>query len=313
MNIQQFRLWPFRNIGLKAIALVLALILWISVKGAETVFVTLPLDLSISPYPDTLLITNLSQIPENVDVTLFGPLAELFKLSYAWSMVRIKPEKIQLGDNHYTITATDIKLPKYLDLQIHQIVRPREIILNFAIKDTVKFKITPQILNNPSTGFIVTGQGTANPESVTVIGPKKILQQLSSVNTTPIDISTLKTPFSDSVSFEILDCEVCTFNPQMTHVTIPMEPILERLLTGIPVEVKKPKGNYTIEPNRADVRIAGLINVIDSIDVADLKITVQTKEWQKGKQYSLTGIVNIADENIKVLSIEPSDFLLNIP
>jgi len=313
MGPREFKgIWPFRNMGLKILALVLAFTLWVAVKSGETIQSLVPISLIVAGYPDTLVIVNKNSIPEKVEVLLEGPRVELFKASFPPNKVMLTAEKSSLGTKNYTISQEYVKLASLFDVRVLNFFTPREIILIFDRRDSVILPIEPVIGEMPLKEYAIYGRIISIPESVTVIGPKKQLASTRRVPTASINLKEVKTLFSDSVRLEIVDCPVCVLKPSKIAVTIPIVVVESRLFSDLPVNIADVKGKFNLQPKYADLTLSGPEPLIDSIPPESITLYVKPLEWLPG-QYSLKPEINLPSERLQIVSLEPLEFLLEIP
>lgn len=94
-----------RNPGYKAVALVLALLLWFDVTSDETAVLEYPVPLQIAVEGADMIITNREQLPSEVEVTFSGTGKELLRLDKDDLAVL---ERVQGGENDSTVVTLDL-------------------------------------------------------------------------------------------------------------------------------------------------------------------------------------------------------------
>lgn len=94
-----------RNPGYKAVALVLALLLWFDVTSDETAVIEYPVPLQIAVEGADMIITNREQLPSEVEVTFSGTGKELLRLDKDDLAVQ---ERVQGGENDSIVVTLDL-------------------------------------------------------------------------------------------------------------------------------------------------------------------------------------------------------------
>lgn len=115
-----------RNLGYKAVALVLALLLWYDVTSDETTVIEYPVPLQIAVEGADMIITNQAQLPPEVEVAFSGTGKELLRLDKDDLAVQ---ERVQGGENDSIVVTLDLgDVRKPTDLALTPIgITPRQV------------------------------------------------------------------------------------------------------------------------------------------------------------------------------------------
>ena len=115
-----------RNLGYKAVALVLALLLWYDVTSDETTVIEYPVPLQIAVEGADMIITNQEQLPPEVEVAFSATGKELLRLDKDDLAVQ---ERVQGGENDSIVVTLDLgDLRKPADLAVTPIgITPRQV------------------------------------------------------------------------------------------------------------------------------------------------------------------------------------------
>lgn len=204
------------NIGLKAVSLLLAFLMWVQIAGRQTVqttvsvpveFINIPAELEISnsyqKQVDVVIRSELGRPPGQrsmvavVDLrkatpgTMVVPLAE--------DSIRNKPQRVEI----ISITPPNIKL---------QLERT-------AVKIV---KVQTETVGRPAQGFEVTAIQVV-PSEVLVTGPESRLQKVSTAQTEPITIEGGTSEITQSVHVYLEDPRLRIQNPKPVTVTVSIE------------------------------------------------------------------------------------------
>ncbi len=183
------------NIGLRVLALVLAVGLWIFVNAGERGSVeSLTVPISYASLPQGMVIVNSPPTQVKIEVTgprtlalVAGSRAAHAQDRYAQccgrdrSEFKIYPSMFNVGRN----TAVTSISPDSLSLDIDRLVT-RDVPVHLAVEDRV------------APGYTISSVDIA-PPNVTVVGPSRYVAPLTSVNTEPFDLKGLTSDTKRSV------------------------------------------------------------------------------------------------------------------
>jgi YbbR domain-containing protein len=115
-----------RNLGYKAVALVLALLLWYDVTSDENTVIEYPVPLQIAVEGADMIITNQEQLPPEVEVAFSGTGKELLRLDKDDLTVQ---ERVRGGENDSIVVTLDLgDVRKPADLAVTPIgITPRQV------------------------------------------------------------------------------------------------------------------------------------------------------------------------------------------
>jgi len=175
------------NAGLKLISLVASIGLFSVVHGAEDAQKSIYVDV-ISTLPDAasgrMLI---SEIPVRVRVTLTGSPSQL-------NTIRpddVPPIEVDLRDTRrvvYEIDPSDIDVPVGVSVQA---VEPHTITLDWVERRERRVRVRPVVVGETRQGLMLASPVRADPDHVTLVGPKREVEGLEFVETSEIDLATV--------------------------------------------------------------------------------------------------------------------------
>ena len=239
------------NIGLRVLAVVLAIGLWIFVNSAERGSVEqLTVPVSYSTLPQGMVIVNHPATSVKVEVT--GPRSLLSLLDPERLTLKIDLRSIAAGQSEFKIypsmfnvgrnTAVTSISPDSLSLDIDSLVT-RDVPVHLAVENRV------------APGYTISSVDIA-PSSVTVVGPSRYVAPLTSVNTEPFDLRGLTSDTNRSV-------EITPPDPSLGlstgHVDVKVnvgEAITDREFHP-EVEVQNSDFKYRVVPKQATLTIRG--------------------------------------------------------
>jgi YbbR domain-containing protein len=239
------------NLGLRVLAVVLAIGLWIFVNAGERGSVeSLDVPISYSSLPQGMVIVN--NPPTHVKIDVTGSRAVLSLLDSERLTLKVDLRSFAPGQSEFKIypamfnvgrnTAVTSISPDQLSLDLDRQVT-RDVPVHLAVQD----KVAP--------GYVVSSVDIT-PASVTIVGPSRYVSPLTSVYTEAFDLKGLTSDTSRSV-------EIVPPDPSLGlstgHVEVKVnvgEAIADREF-HFDVEVQNSDFKYRVVPKQATVTIRG--------------------------------------------------------
>ncbi|MBN1687481.1 MAG: hypothetical protein JW893_00090 [Candidatus Omnitrophica bacterium] len=295
--------WFYRDLGLKLIALFLAVGLWYYAVGEEGIEVTRSVPLEIELKNEQMSI--LKKSVEAVQVTFLAPRAVLSELTVAELKAKhtIGQDVKTAGDYSFRVEAGAIELP---DPQIRVVgIDPEVVHVTLDELIVQKLKIQPNLVGDPAFGYTVDqGEIQLNPNAILIGGPKGQLEQLDAVQTEPIDLVGRIRSFRRTVTLD-LPPNVKPMSEAMIDVYIPIrEELGEKTFENIPVKVMRtPDGpeRLTIEPSSISFALKGSVAQLERLIPEKILAYVDVSELPAGEHRSPVKLflpegVNLKDE-----------------
>jgi len=175
----------FNNLGLKILALCLAIILWFLISGRGVSEITLEVPIEYINIPPGYEIVKKDR--DTVRVSLFGSEGVLRSIKPEDLRVYVDLKDAQPEKGSYRIKKRNIKVPPALTISN---VTPSKV--NIVLDRTARKKVPvrPELTGEPAPGKYIS-RITIKPEKVDVEGPESVLKGISFVRTEPIDVSGL--------------------------------------------------------------------------------------------------------------------------
>jgi len=292
---------PFRHVGLKALALGLAVLLWMAVAGDETVERGLRVPLELQQFPVGLELQ--AEPPSLVDVRVRGSSDTLSRAVPGEIVAVLDLHAARPGRRLFQLTPEHVRTP--FGVEVVQ-VTPASIAMVFEPVATRRLPIVPAVEGDPEPGYVV-GAVTVDPPTVEVIGPEGAVQQATEAVTEPVSIAGASTAVTESVTVGFLDSALRLKTPRPATVSVEIRPgPRERTLRNRPVHLRNVGPTLTAQaiPPAVDVVVRGSREGLNRMDVEEVIAFVDLAGLGVG-EYTL--IVHVTDfANAGVAHIEPS-------
>jgi YbbR domain-containing protein len=244
---------PFRHLGLKVLAIVLACVLWFTVAGEHVVERSLRVPLAARNLPQSLEIVG--DLPAAVDIRVRGSAAQLSRLDSGDVVAMLDLANARTGARLFHLRTDEVQVP--YGIEVAQVNPPSlSLSLEKSVRRTVP--IVPTTDGEPAPGFVV-GRMSAEPSTVQIIGPESHVRDVSAATTEPIEIDGRTERVRDVVKVGVTDSSVRLVEQEMSAtVVIEILPApIEREVTGVPVRAR----------NLAPGLVARVVPAVVNVDV----------------------------------------------
>jgi YbbR domain-containing protein len=270
---------PFRNLGLKAIATVVATLLWLMVSRDQTVERTLRVPLEYQNIPANLEIVGDS--PPTVDVRVRGASNVLGRLEPGEVVAVLDLRAARAGQRLFHVLTDQVRAP--FGVQVAQ-VSPPTVSLAFERSGRRVVPVVPAVEGEPAVGY-VAGKVAADPTTVEVIGPEGPLERLLAATTEPISIQGASRMVRDVVTVGVADAALRLREARSATVTVEILPApIERTIADVPVSVRNgpPRARVTLTPAKVRAVVRGSRDAVAALGAADIPVFVDLATLSSG-------------------------------
>lgn len=296
------------SFGRLALSLFLASFMWLNANYESDLEKNVEIPINYLNLPKGLIISNRPYLPVNAKLRIKGTRSQVSAVLKTNTAINMDLGNERTGISTRPISAESVSLPRNV-----QIVRmsPREIVLDI---DTVleKFVSVKPDIGQPEAGYRMEGEARVNPSTARIKGPKKVIQDISEVITSPVSIEKERSTFSVEVGLVSPDSRVEFSETKTVKVTVNIVELeVEKTFQSLEVEMLNvPKaGTYKIEPQRADIRFHGPRSLINSLHSEDIKIYADLQSAEELTEDSPTpvklGYSYPQSDKIQVTKITP--------
>jgi YbbR domain-containing protein len=227
------RYHPFRNLGLKLLALTLAILLWMTVAGEHLVERSLRVPLEFRNVPEALEIVG--NTPDTVDVRLRGSSALLSRMQSGEIVAVLDLAGARSGSRLFHIRADEVRAP--FGVEVAQVI-PSTLALDLEKSAHRSVPVVAATEGDPAPGYVV-GRIRSEPATVEIVGPETRVRQVAEATTEPVPIKDAKAQVRDAVAIGVVDTSVRLAQPQNAQVTVEIWPAPEvRQIDGVPVRYR---------------------------------------------------------------------------
>lgn len=215
----------FENLALKIASILLALLLYAHVVTDQEREQVVQIPIAAVGLADTL--TSVGELPPRVAVKVRGKWKDLIRLSLTRPFLSIDLATAKPGMFRTSITSEDISrraIPPELSrlVSVTEVMDPRSVDLAIEPKATRSLPVRARIVGSPAPGYVLGRAPEVEPESVRVMGPARLVQEIDTVYTVAVDITGEREKIQRQVSLA-LPANVANLETRRCVVTIRLD------------------------------------------------------------------------------------------
>jgi YbbR domain-containing protein len=263
--------WPFGHLGLKALSIGFAILLWLVVSGDESVERGLRVPLEFQQFPSGLEMT--VDTPALVDVRVRGASSTLSRLGPGDIVAQLDLRTARPGRRLYQLTPEQVRVP--FGVQVVQ-VSPPTVPLSFEESASKPVPVVPAVEGDPAPGYVV-GSVTVDPATVDVVGPRSAVARVKEAVTEPVSVAGARAAVNDGVTVGFLDASLRLKTPRLAQVRVEVLPgPVERDVRERPVHLVNIGRNLVARavPNVVDVVLRGSQEGVNRVTVGEVVASV---------------------------------------
>jgi len=307
MRLSKGMVWPFRHLGLKLLALAVAVLLWMIVSGEETVERGLRVPLELQQVPAGLEL--LGEVPATVDVRVRGASGTLSRVGTGDVIAVLDLRGARAGRRLFPLTPEQMRVP--FGVEVVQIT-PSAVAMAFEPSASREVPIVPAVDGKPAPGYII-GTMSAEPRTVEVIGPESAVKRATEVLAEPVSVTGAKAPVRETVFLGLLDPSLRLKAARSASVAVQIVPApLERTLRNRPVHLRNAGPNLEAQavPAAVELTLRGNRDALNRVDADDIVAFIDLAGLGPG-QYTLTVHAD-SSADAGVTRIEPASVEVRI-
>ena len=271
---------PFRNFGLKAMALGIACLVWFTMGGEYVVERIVQVPLEMRNRPERLELVG--NPPDQVEVRLSGSSGLLSRLQSGDVVAILDLGAARPGSRLFHLRTDEIRTP--FGVTVSQVI-PQTVSLAFEIGETRVVPIRADVEGEPAPGYTL-GKVTVTPSSVEVIGPSSDLHALREATTEPVSIDGATESAVQTVTVGVDDSALRLRQPLSVEVRVEIVPApIERTLAGVAVGMRNvPTGTSAVSnPSTVEVFVRGSRDALVLLEPSQIAAFVDLAGLRPGR------------------------------
>jgi len=209
---------PFRNPGLKTLALALGALLWFTISGYE-IERRISVPVSYRNMPASLEMTG--EQTDRVTVQVRGDDNVVSALAEESLRVIVDLEGSQPGSNTMPLRTDQVVAPARVEVMQ---VDPGTVTVTLERAGQITVPVRPTIEGRPAAGFAI-GRITVDPERVVIAGPERRLVEDIDVITERVVVEGRSARFVQEVAVGVNNPQLRVHSPRSVRVTVQIDPV----------------------------------------------------------------------------------------
>lgn len=259
----------FQDLGTKALALILALAIYVHVFSGQEREMNFRVPLQVAALPSDLALAG--GYPEEARIRVRATGAELMRLSTRRFHAEVKLDEPKEGNLQRPLQGSDVKFPHGVRPVHVEILEPR--VLNLLIEPTTsgRFPVAVRMSEALPRDRAMAKQPDTDPGTVEVVGPKSLVTGLDSVETIPFRYEDL--PESQELKVPLWLPQGLSSEEDSVTVRLYTEKKRVRRFAPVAVELLPPQdGVIWVFPDSGSVIVAGAESVVEKVDADKVRI-----------------------------------------
>jgi YbbR domain-containing protein len=247
------------NFGLKVLALVIAVGLWIAGHRDTERAIEVPVEFRNLP-ADLVVLDNRI---DYVVLRLMGPRTLVSTIDSDELKLQLDLNGAKSGAVSYPLGASSFNIPR--GVTVARITPP---VVHLRLEPVVhrSLPVTVKLSGKPAAGYQIA-RTIALPENVSVSGPAEEVRRLTAVETLPVDFDEKRGVNKRLVRLST-DGKPLSIMPEQVEVSVTLEEEeASRDFTGVSVRAKDFKGVYTVIPTAVLLRVSGPKTLVEKLEL----------------------------------------------
>lgn len=256
---------PFRNLGLKVVALILGALLWFTVSGQQAERTVPGVAVVYRSKPPGVEITNQTDV---VDIHVRGLDHQLRTIQARDFEARVDLTGARPGTQSFSLRTDQVSAPFGIDVTR---VEPGSVMAVLEVAGSANLPVRPFVDGTPAQGFVVS-EVTVEPVAVTVLGPARRVAAASAATTDRVSIEGAAGTVTQTVSVGVGDPVLRLREPTTARVVVKIEAAGERMFPSTRVAIRNLTAGLraTAEPAIVSVLLRGAQSLLTRIDPATI-------------------------------------------
>ena len=288
------------NFGLKALALIIAVGLWLA--GHRDIERSIEVPVEFRNIPGDLMV--MDNRVDFVVLRVTGPRTLVSTLDADEMKLSLDLTAVKPGTVSYPLGSSFFNIPR--GVTVARITPP---VIHLRMEPVIRLTlpVSVRVSGKPAPGYRIS-QTTVQPARVTVRGPAEEVRRLTAVETVPVDLHETRGIPKRLVRLAT-DGKPLTLSSDQVEVSVTLEE--EQATRDFTQEIgtKDYKGTYTVNPKIIFFRVSGPKNLLDKIQLNTTNVFVNLQGLSVGDhnlqpQFDLPNGVSVVEHKPAMLRVK---------
>lgn len=269
-----------RDLGLKIAAVLLAVFLWFNVSEQKEIEAIVEMPLRYINMPSGL--TFASEPPSTAKARIKGKGKFLrWRLKDIAAVIDLSPATI--GAVTHIVSPGEVMIPKNHQVEVLEIIDPKAVRIDLDRSATKEVPVEINLSGQMPDDRKMIGKPLAIPNTVRLSGPKRLVDELTSLKTEPVELGHLGRKGKVNVFLDLPNRSLLTTNVDEIEVVARIEPRRSLEIPSVPVIlISRPGLKSRVSPDSLDITISGGQTQVDSLALERLVLLIDVSSLGKG-------------------------------
>lgn len=209
----------FENLGLKLVALLLGIVVYLHVYTDRTATMVVSFPLQLDDLTDTLTVAGPPPAP--VVAELRGTGKQLIRLRLTEPRLKVSLSRVGPGRFQRAVTVEDLPLMASDRLEVVRMIGPTMLDLEIDHRLERKVPVAARVMGTPHPSYAWNGTVILDPAELSVRGPRRAIARLDSIRLVPVRIDAKRDTVRAIVGADSLPAG-STAEPTLVRVRVPL-------------------------------------------------------------------------------------------
>lgn len=300
-----------KYLGVRALAFVLAFLLWVHVVTNRDYEYSVALPLEVIGIQDGLLLV--SNPPPECEIRVRGNGKQLLRFLAEIENLSIDAAAYSTGLYVLDLTPSDLIADFKSETEIAEVVSPKKLRLQFEERFEKMVRVVPDLEVTPALGYLKENVLTVTPDSVLVTGPKRLVRKMKSIRTEHLNYTDVSSPLQEVVRLSFPDSAHLTLSDSSVLIAQDIVQLMERTISNIPLSVRNANSSlqYTIVPDTISVTVEASPAVLDSISADQIEASIDIASALPGSTFVSPRVT--FPKGLRLVDVKPNEILIEVP
>jgi len=299
----------FRHYRILLLAVVIAFFLWFYVKSASIFRMRVNVPVMVTNLPAGFVVV--SDLPKTIPVEFEADGKTLIGLQYLWD-VRYVLDLSTYKDGSPIVLSDfpkNVRWPEKTPARISAFPATDTLRIYSEEQMSRRIPIHVDVEVHCKPGFVMVGGIHPNPDSITVTGPKSLVESVPYFKTEPRILENVSEDKFVSLKIVRPDTKRLTYEDRLIEVSMDVQPLAERLMDNVPLRLINVPDQVqaVVQPSTFSVKIRGGVDLLATVTRDNIRGIVDYAEEQRLKRVEAPVTITVPND-VQWSQLIPSRF-----
>jgi YbbR domain-containing protein len=211
------------------------------------------------------------------------------------------------------LTPADLIADSESETEIAEVLSPDKLRLQFEERLEKTVRVVPDLEITPALGYLKENALTVTPDSVLVIGPKRLVRRMKTIKTEHLNYTDVSSSLQEEVRLSFPDSSYLTLSDSSVLIAQDIVQLKERTISNIPLSVRNANSNwqYTIVPDTISVTVEASPALLDSISADQIEASIDIAAALPGSTFVSPRVT--FPKGLRLVHVKPNEILVEVP